>query len=428
MSKETTKNYGKSIRSKLLNISKEENIFHQTILTRYFQERLLYRMSQTKYRNNFYLKGGALMYAYERFAARPTLDIDFLGNNISNEGKSISAAFKEICSVPFEEDGITFDTDHITEKNITEFKDYHGVRLSIPVRMDSIAQVLTMDIGFGDVVTPSAVELDYPVLLEHLPKVTIMAYSLETAIAEKFHAIISLADQNSRMKDYYDLHKLLSKEKYNSVILQEAIERTFENRHTSYDANTMFFRRDFSNNQQMQVKWIAFLRKITMDDKLPFSDVVTFIQNELRPYWENLQYAIRKARIIGLTPLLRQYMDFKKDLSPDIIPLFHVSGGYETYQNDAERVAKVLGLPVGVSQTHYGPDGNPARYITISEHDLEGCRKILLDNKVGMALLEDSNLEKDDVKDDSLKSSEPLSHERNDSLDLGKDGFRGQHR
>ena len=66
MSNETIKNYGKSIRSKLLNISKKEDVFHQTILTRFFQERLLYRMSQTRYRDNFYLKGGALMYAYEK--------------------------------------------------------------------------------------------------------------------------------------------------------------------------------------------------------------------------------------------------------------------------------------------------------------------------------------------------------------------------
>lgn len=63
MKKEQTKNYGKSIRSKLLNIAKKEDVFYQTILTRFFQERLLYRISQTKYRSNFYLKGGALMYA-----------------------------------------------------------------------------------------------------------------------------------------------------------------------------------------------------------------------------------------------------------------------------------------------------------------------------------------------------------------------------
>ena len=288
MNNEPIKNYGKSIRNKLLNISKEKNIFHQTILTRYFQERLLYRMSQTRFRSNFYLKGGALMYAYEKFAARPTLDIDFLGNSISNEGESIVAAFREICSVPYEEDGITFDIDHITAQDITEFKDYHGVRLSIPVRMDSITQVLTMDIGFGDVVTPKPIDLDYPKLLEHLPSVNILAYSLETVIAEKFHAVIDLADQNSRMKDYYDLYNLLSKEKYDRNIIQEAIKHTFDNRHTPYDASTMFFRKDFAENQQMQVRWKAFLRKITKSDEVSFSDVVTFIQNTMRPYWEKL--------------------------------------------------------------------------------------------------------------------------------------------
>lgn len=290
MSKEQNKNYGKSIRTKLLNVAKKENIFYQTILTRYFQERLLYRMSQTRYRNNFYLKGGALMYAYERFAARPTLDIDFLGNNISNEGTSIIAAFKEICFVPFEEDGVVFDVEHITAQNITEFKDYHGIRLSIPVKMDSIAQVLTMDIGFGDVVTPSPVNLDFPILLEHLPCANILAYSLETVIAEKMHAIIDLADQSSRMKDYYDLHRILKEKEYDTEVLQEAIIRTFKNRHTLYDENTMFFRKDFGINQQMEVRWKAFMRKITKTNDITFSEVVTFIQETLRPYWENIPH------------------------------------------------------------------------------------------------------------------------------------------
>lgn len=290
MSKDTIKNYGKSIRGKLLNIAKEEDVFYQTILTRYFQERLLYRISQTRYRLNFYLKGGALMYAYERFAARPTLDIDFLGNNISNEGESIITAFKEICSVPCEEDGVTFDVDNITAQNITEFKDYHGVRLSIPVSMDTIAQVMTMDIGFGDVVTPKPIDLDYPVLLEHLPSANILAYSLETVIAEKLHAVVDLADQSSRMKDYYDLYTILSKEKYNAAVLQEAIAHTFENRRTSYDANTMFFRKDFADNQQMQIRWQAFVKKITKKTELTFSEVVTYIQDKLQPYWDNLSH------------------------------------------------------------------------------------------------------------------------------------------
>lgn len=279
------KNYGKSIRARLLNVAKQEEVFYQTILTRYFQERLLYRISQTRYRDNFYLKGGALMYAYERFAARPTLDIDFLGTHISNDGERIAEAFRVICSVDCKEDGVLFAGDKIVTQNITEFKDYHGVRLSIPVTMDTIAQVLTMDVGFGDVVTPHPVSLDYPLLLEGLPEASILAYSTETVIAEKMHAIIDLADQSSRMKDYYDIYHLLTSFQYDTAILQDAINRTFENRHTPYDADTMFFREDFPNHPQMQVRWTAFLRKATVNSALSFPEVVRWLQDTLRPYW-----------------------------------------------------------------------------------------------------------------------------------------------
>ena len=279
------KNYGKSIRARLLNVAKQEEVFYQTILTRYFQERLLYRISQTRYRENFYLKGGALMYAYERFAARPTLDIDFLGTHISNDGKRIAEAFREICSVDCKEDGVKFDCDKIATQNITEFKDYHGVRLSIPVAMDTIAQVLTMDVGFGDVVTPHPVALDYPLLLEGLPEASILAYSTETVIAEKMHAIIDLADQSSRMKDYYDIYHLLTSFQYDTTILQDAINRTFENRHTPYNADTMFFREDFPSLPQMQVRWTAFLRKATINGALSFYEVTRWLQDTLKPYW-----------------------------------------------------------------------------------------------------------------------------------------------
>ena len=288
MSREVVKDYGKSIRSKLLNIAKSEGIYYQTVLTRYFQERLIYRMSQTPYRQNFYLKGGALMYAHERFAARPTLDIDFLGNDISNNGERIIAAFREICSAPCAEDGVKYDVEHITSKNITELKDYHGVRISIPVSMGTVAQVLTMDIGFGDVVTPAPVDLDYPSLLNHLPSANILAYSLETVIAEKMHAVIDLADQSSRMKDYYDLYQILNTQELDTEVLQEAIARTFENRHTGYDPNTMFFRENFGANPIMGTRWESFMKKITAKQSIQFSEVAAYLQERLQPYWDNL--------------------------------------------------------------------------------------------------------------------------------------------
>lgn len=282
-------NYGKSVRSRLLNIARRQNIFFQTILTRYFQERLLYRISQTKYRDHFYLKGGALMYAYERFAARPTLDIDFLGKNISNDGGRIQSAFREICAVPCREDGVYFDINRITTHDITEFKDYHGIRLGIPVTMDTISQTLTMDIGFGDTVTPSPVTLHYPLLLEGLPEANILAYSIETVIAEKMHAIIDLADQSSRLKDYYDLYHLLTSFSFDGTVLVEAIQSTFRNRHTFYSAHTKFFRDDFPENAQMQTRWIAFLKKSTIKCDITFSDVVKWLQKALLPYWEALK-------------------------------------------------------------------------------------------------------------------------------------------
>lgn len=288
MSKENVTNFGKSIRNKLLNLARNEDVFYQTVLTRYFQERLIYRVAQTSFRQNFYLKGGALMYAHEGFAARPTLDIDFLGNNISNRGVIIVAAFREICSVPCKEDGVVFDIENITFKNITEFKDYHGIRLSIPVSMDTVSQILTMDIGFGDVVTPAPVDLDYPALLEHLPSASILAYSLETAIAEKMHAVIDLAEISSRMKDYYDLYTLLHLKNYDTEVLQQAISRTFENRHTSYAPDTMFFRKDFAINPVMETKWRAFIKKITSKSELTFPEVAAYLQERLRPYWDSL--------------------------------------------------------------------------------------------------------------------------------------------
>lgn len=286
---ENLKNVGKSIRTRLLNVAKKEGVFYQTILTRYFQERLLYRMSQTSYCENFYLKGGALMYAYEHFAARPTLDIDFLGMNISNQGERIATVFREICSVPCEEDGVVFDVEKISYKDITEFKDYHGIRLNIPVRMDTISQIMSMDIGFGDVVTPKPVVLDYPLLLETLPQVRILAYSIETVIAEKMHAVVDLADKTSRMKDFYDLYVVLTTMTYEASTLQEAVCQTFANRHTPYFDDAMFFSDSFKDNDELTIRWQAFIRKTGSKTGLNFAKVVEYLQAKLIPYWEALK-------------------------------------------------------------------------------------------------------------------------------------------
>ena len=89
--------------------------------------------------------------------------------------------------------------------------------------------------------------------------------------------------------DLRDLYKILQNEKYNPIIVQEAIKHTFENRRTPYNENTMVFRKEFGSNQQMQVRWTAFMRKITYTDKLSFTEVIAFLQQRLLPFWENMK-------------------------------------------------------------------------------------------------------------------------------------------
>lgn len=284
MTKES-KDYGKSVKARLLNMSKAEGLPYQPLLIRYVQERLLYRLAQSKYKNRFYLKGGALLYAHEQLKARPTLDIDFLGSSINNDKKIIEEAFSEICSISCKEDGTVFDTDSIETEEINENRIYKGIRLHVMARLDTARQKIAMDIGFGDVITPEPQELEYPLLLDGLPAVSIMAYSLETVVAEKFQAMIELSENNSRMKDFYDLYTLLYNNTLDSDMLEKAIHATLKNRGTVYEENHPLFSDDFPKNLRFQMLWKGFIKKIGKAEP-DFETAVSLIKERLFPYWE----------------------------------------------------------------------------------------------------------------------------------------------
>ena len=284
MTKES-KDYGKSVKAKLLNLSKAEGVPYQPLLIRYVQERLLYRLAQSKYKNRFYLKGGALLYAHEQLKARPTLDIDFLGNSINNDKKIIEEAFSEICSISCKEDGIVFDTGTIETEEINENRVYKGIRLHVTAQLDTVRQKIAMDIGFGDVITPEPQELEYPLLLDGLPAVSIMAYSLETVVAEKFQAMIELSENNSRTKDFYDLYTLLYNNTLDNDMLEKAIYTTLKNRGTVYEENHPLFSDNFPKNPRFQMLWKGFIKKIG-ETEPDFKITVSLIKEKLFSYWE----------------------------------------------------------------------------------------------------------------------------------------------
>jgi predicted nucleotidyltransferase component of viral defense system len=279
-----------SIRDRLKNIAQKEKQTYQLILIRYFTERLIYRLSISPFKNHFCLKGGALLYAFEQTASRPTMDLDLLGLHIANEQLTLKTIFQAIIQIPCEEDKIVFLSDTIITSEIQKEGRYSGIRLKIEGRLGSIRQILQIDIGFGDIITPAPVEMTYPTLLP-MPSPQIIAYSVETVLAEKFEAMIQLAAQNSRMKDFYDVFKLLESHNYQEEILEEAIKNTFNQRATPFLKDPVVFSEEFMHNTKRQMQWRIFLTKMnklaTFED-IDFVTVMVLITERLQPIYDKL--------------------------------------------------------------------------------------------------------------------------------------------
>lgn len=283
-------NSGKSVKERLLNLSRAEHYNPQMMISRYLQERLLYRLSLSDYCKHFILKGGALLYAHDRFEARPTLDIDLMAISINNDKENIKGIIKSICNVDCVPDGARYDADTVEAEDITVNKEYHGVRVSVVAHLDTACQRISIDIGFGDVVTPEPQELSFPALIDTVPHAKIMACSLETVVAEKFHAMIDLSLANSRMKDFFDVYRILKTGRVNSKILSDAIKSTFVNRGTGYRENHPLFSEEFFTSKERQSLWNSFLRKIKYYESIDFQIVGQLIKERLQPYWESLKY------------------------------------------------------------------------------------------------------------------------------------------
>ena len=276
---------GKSVRARLLNISKAygEKDGFMKLLVRYLHERLIYRISVSKYRENFFLKGGSLLFAYNGMKGRPTQDIDFLAAKISRDAAHLMEIFAEICQIECEEDGVIFDAASIRTAEITQERKYPGTRVIIVAHLDTIVQQISADIGFGDVIVPAPVDLDYPVFLDTTPPISIKAYSLETVVAEKFHAMVEKDTENSRMKDFFDCYQILIYQSnlIDEAVLEDAIRATFKNRDTVIADNLQLFTDAFSNDDFRNSLWKNFLKKINWQEQIEFAEVMKVIQNRL---------------------------------------------------------------------------------------------------------------------------------------------------
>jgi len=279
-----------SVKARLMNRAKATGKTMQELLVAYGLERTIYRLSVSTYVENFTLKGGIFLYAlFNGDYARATVDIDLLAQRIGNDTEKMRRVFTEIFSIETE-DPLRFDFDSLDVHPITEFKDYHGVNASIMAYLDMTRIAISIDIGFGDVIYPERVKMEFPVVLsDEIPQ--IYAYSLASCVAEKFEAIVSLGYENSRFKDYYDLYVLVSKYDFDRRELQEAFKETFEHRNTGFD-DIVAFEDGFTDDAIRQSRWNAFTKKKKAVIHVSLQEVVDLIRTFTEPVVVGIQKEI----------------------------------------------------------------------------------------------------------------------------------------
>ena len=188
--------------------------------------------------------------------------------------------FEEIFSQECD-DPIVFSLDTLKVSNITEFKEYHGLNVSILAYLDRTRIPVSIDIGFGDIIYPACVEMDYPTLLDDEPA-KMYAYSIESTIAEKFEAIVSLGEANGRMKDFYDICSISGRRDMDGVLLQTAIVETFRHRNTGFDG-IVAFDEEFCEDPLRASRWRGFLKQKNVLAPIDFTDAIETIQKFLNP-------------------------------------------------------------------------------------------------------------------------------------------------
>ena len=287
MTRRPPKNIAASVRQRLLMKARETRRPFSELLQYFAMERFLYRLSKSRYADNFVLKGALMLTVWKAPLTRPTIDIDLLGR-IENSIEIIVEVTREICRQGVEPDGIDFDIATVEAERIAEDANYEGIRVRFRGSLDTARFIIQLDIGFGDIVIPSPEPTNYPTLLD-LPAPQLRGYSRESTIAEKFEAMVKLGILNSRMKDFYDIWLILRHFNFEGPTLAEAILKTFSTRGTDVQSEPIALTNTFAEDPAKAAQWRGFIRKTRLEN-VPQNllEVVTAIAAFLTPIVEEL--------------------------------------------------------------------------------------------------------------------------------------------
>lgn len=280
-----------SVLARLKNKAKDSGRSYQLCLQLFCQEEFLRRLEKSKYAENLVLKGGLFIYSLTDFDSRITVDVDFLLKKIPNTPEQLTTVIEEIINTPTGNDFITFEIKDVAP--IALAKKYAGIGVSIVAHIKNTRTPFSIDFGVGDVIVPKQEKRKIPTQLEDFDAPSVNTYSLETTIAEKIDAILSLMEFSSRMKDYYDIYYLANKFNFDGATLTEALKKTFENRLHTFTAEQFEQVMAFDGDDAMQKKWKAFVRKIetkTDDFSKVIGTINLFLAGPIKAAVENTNF------------------------------------------------------------------------------------------------------------------------------------------
>ena len=285
-----TSNIAASVRARLLNKVNADRTKFGMLLVRYACERFLYRLGKSGERERCILKGATLLSLWMEELYRATRDIDLLATG-ENDEEAIRRVMTTICNVPCPEDGLIFDLETLRISSIRDDQRYGGQQARLVAFLGRAEIPVRVDFGFGDVVTPGAVEAQLPTLIEGVPAPVLRVYPQVTTIAEKFESMVQLGTGNSRMKDFYDIWALSENFAFDGAELQQAVARCFERRGTHVSAETPeALAPAFYSNAGQQELWQAYGRRgellhLPPDD---FGEVGRRVQSFLGPVYVSI--------------------------------------------------------------------------------------------------------------------------------------------
>ena len=276
MKKTPNKGIGASVRARLLRVARERGEDFQLVLTRYVNERLLFRLASSPHAEHFVLKGASLFTLWTGKPHRATRDLDLLGFGDSSVDH-VREVFSEVLAFAVADDGVHFDLDTLSTGFIRDEQEYGGVRVELVARVTNAQVRVQVDVGYGDAITPEATMVNFPALLD-FPAPRLRAYPRETVVAEKLEAMVQLGMANSRMKDFYDVAVLARDFDYDGNLLTQAIRATFERRKTSLPASLpVALTATFADDPTKKTQWSGFVRKAGVDDAGSLAETVATV-------------------------------------------------------------------------------------------------------------------------------------------------------